>query len=135
MSDGRSAPRPVAPGHETRDIDARRLGLLSAVLAALVVVAMAAMFWVFNHFAAREAARQPAGATMAARSEVRFPPEPRLQVSARDDLRRLRAEEDAILGGYGWSDREKGLVRIPIERAMEIVVERGLPARGEEAAP
>jgi hypothetical protein len=39
----------------------------------------------------------------------------------------MRAEEDASLNSYGWVDKEQGVVHIPIERAMDTVVERGLP--------
>jgi protein SCO1/2 len=53
--------------------------------------------------------------------------EPRLQVAPLTDLQTLQATERARLDGYGWIDREAGVVRIPIERAMQLVVERGLP--------
>jgi hypothetical protein len=39
----------------------------------------------------------------------------------------MQAEENAALTTYGWVDRDAGIVRMPIERAMEILVERGLP--------
>ena len=117
------------PGHEARDIDARRIATLGVGLVVLVAITFVVMAWTFDYFADRETRRQPAGVTLMSRPELRFPPEPRLQVSAREDLKRLRAEEDALLEGYGWMDREKGEVRIPIEKAMELVVERGLPAR------
>lgn len=43
-----------------------------------------------------------------------------------EDLRSLRAREDAELNSYGYVDREKGIVRIPIRQAMELVIrERG----------
>ena len=58
------------------------------------------------------------------------PPEPRLQSDPATDLRRWRAEEDAALRSYSWADRSRGVVRIPLERAMELVLKRGLPARG-----
>lgn len=41
-----------------------------------------------------------------------------------------RASEDAKLNSHGWIDTERGIVRIPIERAMDLVAQRGLPARG-----
>ena len=49
--------------------------------------------------------------------------EPVLQDSNADDLILLRKKEAAILTEYGWVDRAKGVVRVPIERAMELVVE------------
>jgi hypothetical protein len=35
-------------------------------------------------------------------------------------------KQNAILNGYGWIDRDKGIARIPIDRAMELMLERGL---------
>jgi hypothetical protein len=46
-------------------------------------------------------------------------------------MRELRDREDELLTSYGWVDRNAGVVRIPIEEAMKIVVQRGLPARQE----
>jgi hypothetical protein len=59
--------------------------------------------------------------------ELKTPPGPRLQTSARADLARFRAHEEQTLNSYGWIDRNKGLVRIPIERAMNLLAQRGLP--------
>ena len=66
-------------------------------------------------------------------AEQRVPPEPRLQVAARTDLARLRDTETARLESYGWVDRERGITRIPIERAMKLLTERGLPGWPEPA--
>ncbi len=63
---------------------------------------------------------------------VTTPPGPQLQTHAREDLLKLRAAEDAMLNGYGWVDRKAGLVHIPIERAMELTAQRGLPATRTE---
>ncbi len=58
-----------------------------------------------------------------------LPPEPRLMAVPGQDLRELRAQEEEMLRTYGWINRESGIVRIPIERAMEILAGRGLPTR------
>jgi hypothetical protein len=63
------------------------------------------------------------------------PPEPRLQTDPRGDLMRLRETEDRVLTTYGWVDRNAGIVRIPIDEAMKLVVERGLPSRPAQEAP
>src|SRR5262249_58533171 len=55
------------------------------------------------------------------------PPEPRLQVSPAQDLREMRASEDARLNTYGWADQTAGVVHIPVEQAMQILAQRGLP--------
>jgi hypothetical protein len=54
-------------------------------------------------------------------------PNPREQFSPRLDLQALRAQEDAELKNYGWIDKKAGVVRIPIDRAMELMGQRGLP--------
>jgi hypothetical protein len=54
------------------------------------------------------------------------PPEPRLQPNPPLELKEFRAGEDAVLNTYGWVDPEKGIVRIPVSRAMELVAKEGL---------
>ena len=49
-----------------------------------------------------------------------------------NELRQMRAAEEAVLNSYGWVDKDSGRVRIPIERAMEILAKKGLPARKQE---
>jgi hypothetical protein len=64
------------------------------------------------------------------------PPGPRLQVSPPMDLESFRAREEAELHSYGWVNRTSGVVRIPIERAMELVLQQGFPTRsGTQAGP
>jgi hypothetical protein len=54
---------------------------------------------------------------------------PHLQLTPPEDLQKFRAREESELNSYGWLDRTAGVVRIPIARAMELVLERGLPVR------
>jgi len=65
----------------------------------------------------------------------RQPPGPRLQQRPTLDLKALRAEEKAILEEYGWVDRGAGVVRVPIERAMELLVERQSDVGAETTQP
>lgn len=55
------------------------------------------------------------------------PPAPMLQLNPPADLAKFRAREDDQLDSYGWVDRAKGIVHIPIEQAMKDVAARGLP--------
>jgi hypothetical protein len=57
-----------------------------------------------------------------------LPPPPNLLTDEPANLRQFRAHEDATLSGYGWVDRNAGTVRIPIDRAKELVLERGFGA-------
>jgi len=55
------------------------------------------------------------------------PPGPRLQTNAPADLRRFRANEEQRLDSYYWVDKNKGVVHIPIEQAMQQLVSTGIP--------
>jgi hypothetical protein len=57
------------------------------------------------------------------------------QAAPDEAFKQLRATEDAVLNTYGWVDRESGIVHIPIERAMELLLQRGLPARPPDQQP
>jgi len=55
-------------------------------------------------------------------------PTPRLLTDDGDqDVADMHAREDLLLENYTWIDQSKGTVRIPIERAMELIAQRGLP--------
>jgi hypothetical protein len=60
-----------------------------------------------------------------------LPPTPRLEVAPGQDLRELRARTDGILKQYHWVNKDLGVVGIPIDRAIELLAQRGLPAREE----
>ena len=64
-------------------------------------------------------------------------PTPRVQTDdGNQDVADLHAREDLLLDNYSWVDQSQGKVRIPIERAMELIAQRGLPvAPSVERAP
>jgi hypothetical protein len=61
-------------------------------------------------------------------------PNPKLEEDERGQLNGIRLTEDQTLDSYGWVDEKAGTVHIPIERAMDLLVQRGLPVRGQGAA-
>ena len=99
---------------------------LSVVLVISVVIAS-----LIVHYKTVQHARQDTPIPRLAQ-EREATPGPRLQVGANKDLRQMRAGEDAVLNSYEWVDKSSGSVRIPIERAMEILAKQGLPARKQE---
>ena len=55
-------------------------------------------------------------------------PTPRLQTDdGYQEVADLHAKEDLLLDHYTWADASKGVVRIPIDRAMELIAQQGLP--------
>jgi hypothetical protein len=117
--------------HETTDVNFRAI---LAFGAGMIVVAVGIYFLVwllFGYFTSREAQRVPPEYPLAASQGERVPPEPRLQTSPREDLRDLRASEEALLDSYGWVDKNAGVLRIPIDEAIRLTLRRGLPTRKE----
>jgi hypothetical protein len=109
-------------GHERSDLDARAIALFGAALALAIGVVVAVTLWMVHHRAARDAAGQAPAAPLAHTREAT--PEPRLQVDGAEALSEMREAEDGVLTSYAWIDRDAGIVRIPIERAMEILAEQ-----------
>ena len=62
-------------------------------------------------------------------------PAPQLEVNERTELNDERLREENTLSTYGWVDKSAGTVRIPIDRAMELIAQRGLPVRSQSNAP
>lgn len=107
------------------DLNVRAVVLVAVGLAGLTL-AVQAVLWLHLQglWAARRAEMPPPSPVARALPEA--PPEPRLQTSPQEELKTLRAVEEARLHGWGWVDRRSGVVRIPIERAMELVVSEGV---------
>jgi len=119
------------PGYEQRDIDVPAILRPAVGLLLVTVFTFVAMHWTIRLFEWRDRAAE---ADLATRWTPDPPPEPHLQTKPPADLARMRAEENAALHRYEWVDRRAGVARIPVERAIEILAERGLPAR-PEASP
>jgi len=131
--DGHGSTNPQV-SYERRDIDTFQITAFGVGLLLAFLVSVGAMWALFNFYYAHEDAKN-AGNPLAAvmKEKSKLPPEPRLQATPKIELRDLRADEDAILTGYGWVDPNKNLVRIPIEEAMDIVAKRGLPYKASPA--
>lgn len=115
--------------HEQTDVNVWAVGKFAIALVLVCIAALALLAGLLKFFVNRETAgNQPIspGVNVDAR---RLPPEPRLQTAPVLDLDEMRAAEDKILNGYGWVDAGRGLARIPIGRAMDLLAQRGLPAR------
>jgi len=66
--------------------------------------------------------------------EVTKFPEPRLETNERMEINDFRLQEENTLHRYGWVDQQAGVVHIPIDRAMQLLVQRGLPTRPQAGA-
>ena len=120
-----------ATDHEASDVNVRAILAFVVVLFATAVVVHVAIWGLFVFFERNLERTTPMEYPLSVSQGSRVPPEPRLQTTPREDLRELRVEEDQRLQSYGWVDRNGGVVHIPIDEAMRLTIERGLPARSE----
>jgi len=113
-------------GHETTDINVWAVGKFAIGLVIVCVVSLLLLFGLLKFFQSREE-------TSVANTvePVKLFPEPQLQKTEILDLKALHAEEDKLLNGYAWVDPKQGIVRIPVDRAIEVLAKRGLPSRSE----
>ena len=113
--------------HEHRDVNVWAVYKFGIALAILCVLASALLFGLYRYFLSREG-----GAVARDQKNVdarNLPPAPRLQSAPIADIHDMRAAEDRILNGYGWVDQKQGVTRIPIDRAIDLLAQRGIPSR------
>jgi hypothetical protein len=119
-------------GHEHKDASARAILWVAAglVIAAIVIHAGTRFYelWLNRHYPS------PVGEARITGPAVQ-PPPPQLQRFPTLDWQQLRATDETVLHSYGWLDRDQGLIRIPIERAIEHTAQRGLPSGPPPASP
>lgn len=122
-------PRIADPTYQDRDLKLNVV--MTVVIICLVVTALTfvAMSRMFSSYRKRYAAREQQVSPLAKERVV--PRTVLLQVNEAADFEAYRASEDAVKNQYAWMDRDAGIVRIPVYRAMERVVEQGLPVSPE----
>jgi hypothetical protein len=120
-----------SPGHETSDAGVQSIVLVGAGLALTIAVVGLLVFGIFQYLSAHASASPQSNPMTVFDSQI--PPPPHIEEHPAIEVQQLRAEEDHTLATYGWVDKKAGVARIPIDRAMEIQLQRGFPARKEAA--
>jgi hypothetical protein len=120
-------------GHESRDPHLRNPFIVAASVVVMIVISFALAEACLRTLSTKRPMQRMGTLGLIAAPDLkpltRFPA-PNLEMDdGHADQLRLRAEQQAQLGSYGWVDRSKGVVRIPIGRAMDLLAQRGLPAR------
>ncbi|WIM12822.1 hypothetical protein [Enhydrobacter sp.] len=120
---------PTTPaGYEPRDLSARLIGALALALFAGIACAcvlIAVLFALFPHL-------PTAGPWWLIARQQSLPPGPHLEVVEGSSRPAIEAAARKRLEGYAWLDGRHGRTRIPIERAMQLLVERGWPDADDE---
>ncbi len=134
MADTKSlhvATTPVGPT-EGDGVSYKGLLWFGIILAGTTIVCQVLMWGLFAMFEGQARRDDPGRSPLALPIGTLAPP-PNLLTDEPSNLARFHAEENDTLTTYGWVDKNSGVVRIPIERAKALLLERGLPVRG--AAP
>lgn len=119
----------AAAGHEVTDVDAGPLAKAGIALAVTVLIGFVCMLIMFRTLIYVQPLYEgtpdphPLSATRALSTEPRLQPDPPRQ---KGELRRI---EDHVLTTYDWVDKELGLARIPVERAIDLLANSGLPEK------
>lgn len=142
MADKRLPPQPLPDlsdpemRHEHRDVNILAVGKVGIALILTTIASMVLMAGVFRYLEVRENAAQiPPASTTTLRGAL--PPEPNLLFNQNEsgNLGDIRAAEEKEINSYGYVDQAHGVVRIPIDRAMDLIAQRGLPPRKNTIPP
>ncbi len=114
---------PNGSGHEQREVNVRTIVvslaflLLGAFLSAVIIIGV--FRYLNDTYKPDVSARE---------APVQIPPEPRLEVNPSVQIKELRAHEDHVLSTYSWVDQKTGTVRVPIDKAIDLLAAKGLPS-------
>ena len=128
--------------HERSDVNVRALLLFVAIFIVFAVVTHLVLWVMFKQFAsmARNVPSTPL-TSIARPADASVPQTPRLQPFPMKgqrtgqpmppnastpvvDMVEMRANEDQMLNNPGWVDKQKGIVRLPIDVAKQLAVQR-----------
>ena len=119
--------------HEVSDVSIPDIVKFGIGLMLVAIVTHILMWGLYRYFAARVPGTQSIGI-----ARDRLPPEPRLQgapgheIHPVDELKSMLAAEESVLTTYAWVAQANGTARIPIDQAIKMLAERGLPSRSGE---
>jgi hypothetical protein len=112
---------PNGAGHEQSEVSVRLIVVSLAFLAVATAIVFVLVIGIFRYFYDTYSTEE----TMKLTRPV-VPPEPRIEVAPSEQLQQLRAREDHIQSTYAWVDKQNGVVRVPIDRAIELLAAKGL---------
>jgi hypothetical protein len=124
--------------YERTDVDFFQITAFGVGLAIATVVVVFAIIALFKFLEKREDAKNPPPIASMMNDRQKLPPEPHIQPVPSESqppqqLQELRDTEKEILSNYGWIDQSKGIVRIPIAQAIDMVAAKGLPSKPSPA--
>lgn len=122
-----------ATTYEKRDVSVRPVAIVTVAIIVGSFAVMVPVRLMFAYMKGREQAQQTAPVSLTRAQTAEEVPEPRLEPIIGQTLAETRKREHEKLTTYGWVDKSGGVVRIPIERALELTAASGLPSRAGAA--
>ena len=120
-------PGKPGPQHEESDVNVFAIGRFAFALVAVIAVSVVLLFGFFHFLVNMTGGERPTASDFSRNGQL--PPQPRLEERPVQELKNFRDAEDKALSSYGWIDQKSGVVHIPIDRAMDLLAQRGLPSR------
>jgi hypothetical protein len=130
-------PEAPIPGFEPQDLSSRGVYVFLGGLAAGAILVAAVLWGLYHAMDAFERRHQPQQSPLVQQTqadtrevlpdEINTFPQPRLEKNERVEISQFQLQEEQSLDSYGWVDQKAGVVRIPIDRAMQLIAQRGLP--------
>jgi len=121
----------ASAGYETRDVRVSLIVWALVIVAVTSILAFLSMRWMENGLKDTQSimtnVTPPAVASEAGVKPKTFAG-PKLQQDPRGDLQKLLTQQKTFLNSYGWVDHDKGIAHIPIDKAMQRVVNNGMPS-------
>lgn len=140
-------PHGAGVGHEGVSLNIGPVVWFMIGLSVATVIVFLLMLGLFNAFENRVGKSEDRPSPLAGERQ-KLPPEPRLQLAPTtaeqledklppnikenhplQEMKRVRAEEDAKLDSYGWVDEKSGVLHIPIDEAKRLLLEKGIATR------
>src|SRR5579859_4989231 len=118
--------------HETRDMSFKTVAGFAIGLLAVLVLIGGALLGLYSYFGTHDAKSDTLPSMVTPPS---LPSEPHVEVESSQSIQALNAAADQLLNTYGWSDQQKGIARIPIDRAMQLIVSQGVPVYWQNGKP
>jgi hypothetical protein len=119
----------IETGHELSDLSPKNIAIFGVSLAVMILIVLWVCYELFQHYSTVSMKTEVPPSPL---SYTREPtPEPHLLVVPGQELKAMRAAEDSLLHSYAWVDKEKGIVRIPIQRAIDILAQGGIRSRSQ----
>ncbi len=123
-----SEPQSNGPGHEIRDVNFGGIYGLAGLTIVLGVVVLLGVWWLFHDLRNRQRERMPPANPLALEQRDWLPPPLQLEGIERmkEKLGEARSAPAGRPNAYGWVDRKAGIARVPVDRAMNLIVEQKL---------